>query len=371
MGRRSTFFCVALFALLACAAGQLTHDDEFSLLNIPRPSIALPGSGMSIMNIGELMDKLMGGDAAEQPKEQPQPRVTVFHLPPALSGIFRRIDGQQKEQGSSVPKMTMRIGLGPIGMGMMPMGMMPSFRISQPLDELRNIASNCVPCGRVQSHMRSISIMHGPDGQRVETVTEVVAAHSLNFVCFAPCLWRDDRLLCGMAINCYFFLRLLLLLLLLLLLAALPHTAAKLTNFVVVGQTGPDGEQHTTRRVTDEDSNKVDDIMSAVLSPLQAGVPDFGRIMQDVESAFQPKAPDSLSLSSEPVAPQDAAAAAAANAAALKQQQELLAGPKTVAPKEVSEDSAKKAVETAVTAQGLDVESPEKRKVYTSPSPPH
>ena len=169
-------------------------------------------------------------------------------------------------------------------------------------------------------------------------------------------------------------------LLLLLLLLHFPHctshtvgirsTAAKLTNFVV-GQTGPDGEQHTTRSVTDEDSNKVDDIMSAVLSPLQAGVPDFGRIMQDVESAFQPEAPDSLALSSEPVAPQDAAAAAAANAAALKQQQDLLAGPKPVAPKEVNEDSAKKAVETAVTAQGLDVESPEKRKAYTSPSPPH
>lgn len=188
---------MALFALLACAAGQLPTEDEFSLLNIPRPSIALPGSGtgMNIMNIGELMDKLMGGgDESQQPTVQP--RVTMFHLPPALSGIFRRIDGQQKEQGSSVPKMTMRIGLGPIGMGMMPMGMMPSFRISQPLDELRNIASNCVPCGRVQSHMRSISIMHGPDGQRVETVTEVVAAHALNFVCV---LLRA----CGVTINCF------------------------------------------------------------------------------------------------------------------------------------------------------------------------
>lgn len=220
---RSTLLGVALLALLACAAGQLPTDhDEFSLLNIPRPSIALPGSGMNIMNIGDLMDKLMGGVDAEQATEQPQPRVTMFHLPPALSGIFRRIDGQQKEQGSSVPKMTMRIGLGPIGMGMMPMGMMPSFRISQPLDELRNIASNCVPCGRVQSHMRSISIMHGPDGQRVETVTEVVAAHALNFVCFAPCLWRDDRLLCGMAINCCFFFAVVMLLLLLLL--HFPHS---------------------------------------------------------------------------------------------------------------------------------------------------
>jgi len=189
---RAILVWVALFALLACAAGQLPTDDEFSLLNIPRPSIALPGSGMNIMNIGELLDKFMGGDDAEQPTEQAQPRVTMFHLPPALSGIFRRIDGQQKEQGSSVPKMTMRIGLGPIGMGMMPMGMMPSFRISQPLDELRNIASNCVPCGRVQSHMRSISIMHGPDGQRVETVTEVVAA----LLCV---LLRA----CGVMINCF------------------------------------------------------------------------------------------------------------------------------------------------------------------------
>ena len=116
-------------------------------------------------------------------------------------------------------------------------------------------------------------------------------------------------------------------------------------------QTGPDGEEHTTRTVTTEGEqvssqdprDPSDDLLDAVLSPLMGGLPDFGRIIEAAEQeprrAGQPSA-----------APQEAPQV-------------------TQAPKEVTTDEAKQAVKAAVKAEGLDVGSPEKRKASTSPAP--
>jgi len=166
---------VSAVALLAAGvAGQTTpSDDEFSMLNIPRPG-ALFGSGFGIpLNLGQLM----AGMQDEEKKERPSAtRVHVIHLPPALAGLFRRM-GQPKEEAAARPIMTMRFG--PIAMPM-PTNMQRT-AVSRPLEQLRTLASNCLPCSQVPSRMRSISIMHGPDGQTVKTTTEVffgVAVHT-------------------------------------------------------------------------------------------------------------------------------------------------------------------------------------------------
>jgi len=78
-----------------------------------------------------------------------------------MSGLFHRDSTDEESPQTARPAATMQFG--PLSMRIM----------SRPLGQLQALASNCVPCGRVQSHMRSINIMHGPNRQRVETVTEV------------------------------------------------------------------------------------------------------------------------------------------------------------------------------------------------------
>jgi len=111
-----------------------------------------------------------------------------------------------------------------------------------------------------------------------------------------------------------------------------------------VTETGPDGEEHTTRTVMTDEAKPAsgavpetgNDLLDAILSPLMGGIPNFERIMQDVP--------------------------------ALDKEEVKLAPPSTAAEPvvarkaEVSEEEAKQAVETAVTAEGLEVDSPEKRK---------
>lgn len=148
----------------AAAAQQAPREDEFSLLDLPRPSAMRISFGMPMLNIGkifEAFDKMESGPAEAPKAPEALGRTTVFRLPPALSGIFRRIDDHR-------PALDTRTG---------PVAAIPMklFSLSTPMQQLQSIASNCVPCGQVKSHMRSISIMHGPDGQRVETVTEVRA----------------------------------------------------------------------------------------------------------------------------------------------------------------------------------------------------
>ena len=110
-------------------------------------------------------------------------------------------------------------------------------------------------------------------------------------------------------------------------------------------QTGPDGEEHTTRTVmTDEAkpasgaaSETGSDLLDAILSPLMGGIPNFERIMQDAPALEKEEA----KLAPPAAAPEPIVARKA----------------------EVSEEEAKQAVKTAVTAEGLKVDSPEKRKV--------
>lgn len=109
-------------------------------------------------------------------------------------------------------------------------------------------------------------------------------------------------------------------------------------------QTGPDGEEHTTRTVTEggESSPEAgDDLMSAVLAPLMGDLPDVGRVLQDVTSVDE--------------------AQHSVNAAAPKQVPAKTMEQPTER-KQVSEDAAKRAVKTAVTAEGADLDSPETRK---------
>lgn len=188
-----TLLSVSLLAALALpAAAQKQSDDEFSMLNIPRPGALLSGFGMP-MNLGKLLAEMDGGDEEAAPsgatrvhvmpmnidkllaemeseKSASAPsatRVHVIRLPPALSGLFRSIGEPQKE--AARPTMTMRFG--PIAM---PMRMHEVAPVSRPLAQLRTLASNCVPCSQIQSHMSQISIMHGAAGQTVKTVTEVL-----------------------------------------------------------------------------------------------------------------------------------------------------------------------------------------------------
>jgi len=125
---------------------------------------------------------------------------------------------------------------------------------------------------------------------------------------------------------------------------------------VVLLQTGPDGEEHTTRTVMNEgaqpkgdESSSPDtghDLLNAVLSPLMGGLPNFARIIQDAE---QEQRSESQPAAAKPAAPQDS--------------------PLVNAPKEVTTDAAKEAVKAAINTDRLDVSSPEKRQVPCSPAP--
>ena len=126
-----------------------------------------------------------------------------------------------------------------------------------------------------------------------------------------------------------------------------------MTTFVLL-QTGPDGEEHTTRTVMnegaqpkgDDSSSPVDDLLNAVLSPLMGGLPNFARILKNAE---QEQRSESQPAAAKPDAPQEA--------------------PQVNAPKEVTTDAAKEAVKAAIKADDLDVSSPEKRQVPCSTAP--
>jgi hypothetical protein len=158
----SALLLVAMMAV-PVAGQQVPSDDEFALLGIPRPGAMLAGFGLPPVGGGfsKLLNELTQGDDGVTPNgaENAGGRVTIIGLPHMLSGLFR----QSQEQAR--PTMTMRFR----PMFAMPAG--PS--LSRPLKELSMLANGCEPCSRVQSHMRSMSIMLGPNGQRVETVTEV------------------------------------------------------------------------------------------------------------------------------------------------------------------------------------------------------
>ena len=126
-------------------------------------------------------------------------------------------------------------------------------------------------------------------------------------------------------------------------------------------QTGPDGEEHTTRTVTNEGAQPKgaessspdtgDDLLNAVLSPLMGGLPNFARIIQDAE---QEQRSQSQPAESKPAAPQEAPLAY------------------WQAPKEVTTDAdkpGKEAVKVAIDADRLYVSSPEKRQVPCSTAP--
>jgi hypothetical protein len=125
---------------------------------------------------------------------------------------------------------------------------------------------------------------------------------------------------------------------------------------VLLLQTGPDGEEHTTRTVTNEGAQPKgaessspdtgDDLLNAVLSPLMGGLPNFARIIQDAE---QEQRSQSQPAESKPAAPQEA--------------------PLVNTPKEVTTDAAKEVVMAAINADRLDVSSPEKRQVPCSTAP--
>merc|ERR1712216_730419 len=243
---------LAVAALLcATAAAQLPHD-EFSFLGIPRPAASggfMPMPVGGLLGIGKLLDSFAQGDA--EPAGKPTVRVIRLHrLPPMLSSLIPGFGGTEPQK-SETPRSRPTV---------IPMNF-PHFG-SSALNKLRGLANNCVPCGRVQSHMRSISIMHGPNGQQVKTVTE----------------------------------------------------------------TGPDGEEHTTRTVTQTDEGA--DLMDAIMAPLEGGMLQPERIVESVVKDI----PNTLP---------------------------------TVA-KEINKEEAKAAVQKSVDAQGIDLETPEKRQQLAS-----
>jgi len=243
---------LAVAALLcATAAAQLPHD-EFSFLGIPRPAASggfMPMPVGGLLGIGKLLDSFAQGDA--EPAGKPTVRVIRLHrLPPMLSSLIPGFGGTEPQK-SETPRSRPTV---------IPMNF-PHFG-SSALNKLRGLANNCVPCGRVQSHMRSISIMHGPNGQQVKTVTE----------------------------------------------------------------TGPDGEEHTTRTVTQTDEGA--DLMDAIMAPLEGGMLQPERIVESVVK----DTPNTLP---------------------------------TVA-KEINKEEAKAAVQKSVDAQGMDLETPEKRQQLAS-----
>ena len=164
---------IALAGLLAPAGAQRgamssSAADEFSLLGIQKPSAMLSGMGMPMMNLGTLMDEmendLKNVGEGQGPSEAGAPvRVMrVMKLPPVLSGLMG-LSPEPKQSHPSAVKL--HIGFPMFGSS-----------LSRPLQELRSLASGCVPCGHaqaVQSHMRSVQVFAGPNGERVETVTEV------------------------------------------------------------------------------------------------------------------------------------------------------------------------------------------------------
>ena len=108
-------------------------------------------------------------------------------------------------------------------------------------------------------------------------------------------------------------------------------------------QTGADGAEHTTRTVTnegDESSEEGSDDMEDLLKTiLGGGMPDaMMRSVQDIESAVEDQ-----------------------NKATVPAQPKVAAPEVHVAPK-VSNEEAKEAVETAMNAQGLELDSAEKRQ---------
>merc|ERR1711939_1042781 len=243
---------LAVAALLcATAAAQLPHD-EFSFLGIPRPAASggfMPMPVGGLLGMGKLFDSFAKGDA--EPAGKPTVRVIRLHrLPPMRSSLIPGFSGTEPQK-SETPRSRPTV---------IPMNF-PHFG-SSALNKLRGLANNCVPCGRVQSHMRSISIMHGPNGQQVKTVTE----------------------------------------------------------------TGPDGEEHTTRTVTQTDEGA--DLMDAIMAPLEGGMLQPERIVESVVKDI----PNTLP---------------------------------TVA-KEINKEEAKAAVQKSVDAQGIDLETPEKRQQLAS-----
>jgi hypothetical protein len=242
---------LAVAALLCATAAAQLPDDEFSFLGIPRSAASggfMPMPVGGLLGMGKLLDSFAQGDA--EPAGKPTVRVIRLHrLPPMLSSLIPGFGGTEPQK-SETPRSRPTV---------IPMNF-PHFG-SSALNKLRGLANNCVPCGRVQSHMRSISIMHGPNGQQVKTVTE----------------------------------------------------------------TGPDGEEHTTRTVTQTDEGA--DLMDAIMAPLE-GVES---VVKDVESVVK-DTPNTLP---------------------------------TVA-KEINKEEAKAAVQKSVDAQGMDLETPEKRQQLAS-----
>merc|ERR1711939_556918 len=243
---------LAVAALLCATAAAQLPDDEFSFLGIPRPAASggfMPMPVGGLLGMGKLLDSFAQGDA--EPAGKPTVRVIRLHrLPPMLSSLIPGLGGTEPQK-SETPRSRPTV---------IPMNF-PHFG-SSALNKLRGLANNCVPCGRVQSHMRSISIMHGPNGQQVKTVTE----------------------------------------------------------------TGPDGEEHTTRTVTQTDEGA--DLMDAIMAPLEGGMLQPERIVESVVK----DTPNTLP---------------------------------TVA-KEINKEEAKAAVQKSVDAQGMDLETPEKRQQLAS-----
>ena len=102
--------------------------------------------------------------------------------------------------------------------------------------------------------------------------------------------------------------------------------SAFLTLFCQRAQTGPDGEEHTTRTVTQTDEGA--DLMDAIMAPLEGGMLQPERIVESVVK----DTPNTLP---------------------------------TVA-KEINKEEAKAAVQKSVDAQGMDLETPEKRQQLAS-----
>jgi hypothetical protein len=134
--------------------------------------LAAPAAGATLASTGEgfakLMDELFQGDEATA--NNAGGRVTGIGLPPMLSGLFRRTQEQaiscSRVSCNSFFNATMRFPRLALASRAGP-------SLSRPLKELSIVSNSCEFCSRVQSRMRSMSIIFGPNGQRVETFTEV------------------------------------------------------------------------------------------------------------------------------------------------------------------------------------------------------
>ena len=134
--------------------------------------LAAPAAGATPKaSTGRGFSKLFQGDeATANSAENAGGRVTVIGLLPMLSGLFRHTQEQaipcSRVSCNSFFNATMRFP--PLALAIRAG---PS--LSRPLKELSIVSNSCESCGRVQSRMRSMSIIFGPNGQRVETFTEV------------------------------------------------------------------------------------------------------------------------------------------------------------------------------------------------------